>query len=116
MKRTRAAVIAAFVAAPAFAQSAATPDRRETEPFVISYRCDNGAVAVRYPAFQDAQREPIQLSFQGRRYAMRLQRSASGARYVTRDQRLEWWTRGSDEGFLAVPGVTPPVLANCKAF
>jgi membrane-bound inhibitor of C-type lysozyme len=115
VRRTRAALIAAFVAAPAFA-SAATPDPRETEPFIVSYRCDNGAVAVRYPAFQHAQREPIQLSFQGRRYAMRLERAASGARYVTRDQRLEWWTRGSDEGFLAVPGVTPPILANCKSY
>ena len=112
----RAAFIAVLVAAPAFAQSTAAPDPRETAPFVISYRCDEGGVAVRYPAFQDAQREPIQLSFQGRRYAMRLQRSASGARYVTRDQRLEWWTRGSDEGSLAVPGVTPPILANCRAF
>jgi membrane-bound inhibitor of C-type lysozyme len=33
---------------------------------------------------------------------------------VIRDQRLQWWTKG-DEGTLAVPGVDPPILANCKA-
>ena len=97
MRLACAACVVALAAAPALAQSGASTDPRETEPFVISYRCDSGAVAVRYPAFQHAQREPIQLSFQGRRYAMRLTRSGSGARYVTRDQHLEWWTRGSDE-------------------
>jgi len=109
---------AAALAGAAGAALAQKPseDPRENNPFVLSYRCDGGdAVAVRYPAFKEAKREPITLSWDGRRYAFYLAPSGSGARYVTRDQRLQWWTRG-DTAFLAVPGVNPPILGNCESF
>ena len=87
---------------------------RETTPFVVAYHCDrDGAIAVAYPAYRDAAHEPIRVSFEGRRYVMYSARSGSGARYVTRNNRLEWWTKG-DGGFLAVPGYQPPVLDNCR--
>jgi hypothetical protein len=116
VRRRAAAAIATLAALPAWVE-AAPADPRETQPFVIGYRCDGGVgVAVAYPAYRNARREPIRLSFQGRRYAMHLTQTGSGAHYVTRDRRLEWWTRGSDEAFLAVPGVSPPILADCKAY
>ena len=38
---------------------------------------------------------------------------AAAAGAVTRNHRLEWWTKG-DGGFLAVPGVQPPILDHCR--
>jgi membrane-bound inhibitor of C-type lysozyme len=118
-----ARILPALAAAATLAGSAAdalaqkpSEDPRENNPFVLAYRCGNGdAVAVRYPAFKDAQREPIQLSWDGKRYTFYLTRSGSGARYVTRDRRLEWWTKG-DTAFLGVPGVSPPILSGCATF
>jgi membrane-bound inhibitor of C-type lysozyme len=109
-----AAALASLAASAAFAQSPAA-DPRETSAFVVSYRCDRGAVAVAYPALRDAVAQPIRLAWQGRHYVMRSVRSGSGARYVTSNGQLQWWTKG-DEGFLAVPGVDDKVLDNCRAF
>ena len=113
MIRVHAPILLALLSAPACAVAADAVDR-ETEPFVIAYRCDrDGTIAVAYPAYRDASHEPIRVSFDGRRYVMYVARSGSGARYVTRNNRLEWWTKG-DSGFLAVPGYQPPVLDNCQ--
>ena len=113
MSRGPALLAALLLAAPAGAADTDAASR-ETDPFVVAYGCDRGGViAVAYPAYRDAAHEPIRVSFEGRRYLMYGARSGSGARYVTRNQRLEWWTKG-DGGFLAVPGVQPPILDNCK--
>ncbi|HVE48605.1 MAG TPA: MliC family protein [Casimicrobiaceae bacterium] len=114
--RTFAVASALMVAQAAWAQSSPPADSRETESFVLRYRCDDGlAIAVAYPSYKDANREPIRLSFQGRRYVMHIARSGSGARYVTRNGRLEWWTKGN-QGFLAVPGISPAVASGCVEF
>ena len=95
---------------------AASTDPRETEPFVVTYRCDDSqALAVAYPAFRDASSQPIRLAWMGSRYVLYQAQSGSGARYLTRDRRYEWWTKG-DGGFLAVPGVNPPIVSNCQTF
>jgi membrane-bound inhibitor of C-type lysozyme len=105
------AVAVLFLLAPA----AFAADARETEAFVVSYRCEDGeAIAVGYPAYRDAATEPIRLAWHGRRYVLHPARSGSGARYLTRDGRLQWWSKG-DEGTLAVPGATT-ILENCRAF
>ena len=109
------AALLAFVAAGACAQAQPAPDPRETDAFVVSYRCDRGAVAVAYPAYKDAATQPIRLAWQGRHYTMHPARSGSGARYLTRNGQLEWWTKGSD-AFLAVPSVADRVLDQCEAF
>ena len=105
----------AFIAGGGFAHETHAADSRETDAFVVSYRCDRGAVAVAYPAYRDAATHPIRFAWQGRNYTMYPARSGSGARYLTRNGQLEWWTRGSD-AFLAVPGVADKVLDKCEAF
>jgi membrane-bound inhibitor of C-type lysozyme len=108
------ALLLAIVASAAGAQAPAG-NSRETDPFVVSYRCDRGAVAVAYPAYRDAAKQPVRVAWQGRNYVMYPARSGSGARYVARNGQLEWWTKGSD-AFLAVPGVADKVLDKCEAF
>ena len=111
--RTLSCALVAILALPVHA---ASPDPRETEPFVVTYRCDDSqALAVAYPAFRDASSQPIRLAWRGSRYALYQAPSGSGARYLTRDGRYEWWTKG-DGGFLAVPGVNPPIVSNCQMF
>ena len=109
------ALLLALVAGSGFAYAAHAADSRETDAFVVSYRCDRGAVAVAYPAYRDAATHPIRFAWQGRNYTMYPTRSGSGARYLTRNGQLEWWTKGSD-AFLAVPGVPDRVLDKCEAF
>ena len=113
--RSRAAFALAIVASSAVLAQTPAGDSRETNPFVVSYRCDRGNLAVAYPAYRDAATEPIRLAWQGRTYVMRNVRSGSGARYLTRNGQLEWWTKGN-EAFLAVPGVNDKILDNCLAF
>jgi membrane-bound inhibitor of C-type lysozyme len=115
MHRVRAIVVAlaGFAILPA---AAASSDTRETQPFVVTYRCDGAqALAVAYPAFRDAASNPIRLAWQGNRHVLYPARSGSGARYLTRDGRYEWWTKGNG-GFFTVPGANPPILSNCQAF
>jgi len=69
-------------------------------PFVVTYQCDGGRwLAVGYPAFKDASRAPIRLSWEGRTVELLPARAASGARYVNSKADLEWWSKG-DTGFL----------------
>jgi membrane-bound inhibitor of C-type lysozyme len=111
--RTLGCALAAIATMPAHAASS---DPRETQPFVLTYRCDDSqAIAVAYPAFRDAASQPIRLAWQQNRYVLYHAPSGSGARYLTRDGRYEWWTKGN-EGSFAVPGVNPPILANCAVF
>ena len=115
-QRCAAMAVASLALQPtaSLAQSAsASGDTRETTPFVVSYRCDR--VAVRGVRYRDAATQPIRLAWQGRHYLMQPARSGSGARYLARNGRLEWWSRGIG-GFLAVPGVADKVLDNCEAF
>ena len=105
----------AFATAAALAQPPETNASREVDAFVVSYRCDRGAVAVAYPAYRDAATQPIRFAWQGRKYTMYPARSGSGARYLARNGQLEWWTKGN-EAFLAVPGVADKVLDKCEAF
>lgn len=108
-------LLAALATAAASAQKPAE-DPRENSPFVVAYRCDGGdAVAVRYPAFKDARTQPITLSWDGRRYTLHHVGTGSGARYLTRDRRLEWWTHGG-AATLGVPGVSTPILSRCETF
>ena len=109
------ALLLVLTAGGAHAQGPASTSARETDAFVVSYRCDRGAVAVAYPAYRDAATQPVRVAWQGRNYAMYPARSGSGARYVTRNGQLEWWTKGND-AFLAVPGVADKVLDRCEAF
>jgi membrane-bound inhibitor of C-type lysozyme len=109
------AVLLALAAGGAHAQAPSSMGDRENDAFVVSYRCDRGAVAVAYPAYRDAATQPVRVAWQGRNYVMYPARSGSGARYVTRNGQLEWWTKGND-AFLAVPGVADKVLDRCEAF
>jgi membrane-bound inhibitor of C-type lysozyme len=109
------ACLLALAAGAASAQAQPSTDSRETDAFVVGYRCDRGAVAVAYPAYRDAATRPIRFAWQGRKYTMYPARSGSGARYLTRNGQLEWWTKGRD-AFLAVPGVADRVLDQCEAF
>ena len=116
LRRARAsALLLALAAGAAGAQAQPAGGTRETDPFVVSYRCDRGAVAVAYPAYRDAATQPVRVAWQGRNHVMYPARSGSGARYVTRNGQLEWWTKGN-EAFLAVPGVADKVLDRCEAF
>lgn len=55
-----------------------------------NYACDSGIqIAATYPDTDTAL-----VSYQGREHSMRIDASASGARYV--DEQLEWWTKGPD--------------------
>ena len=108
-------LLLALAAGAACAQAQPPGGSRETDPFVVSYRCDRGAVAVAYPAYRDAATQPVRVAWQGRNYLMYPARSGSGARYVARNGQLEWWTKGN-EAFLAVPGVADKVLDRCEAF
>lgn len=82
-------------------------------PFVIVYRCDGGRfLAVGYPAFRDARTTPIRLSWEGRTRLLSPARAASGARYVSRSDNLQWWSKGND-GFLNRLSDDSSLLANC---
>jgi membrane-bound inhibitor of C-type lysozyme len=67
--------------------------------FAAYYGCDNGsAIRVAYPVDYLAG-HPITLRYDNKRVTMRQTISASGARYESRDKRLEWFIKG-DEGML----------------
>ena len=81
--------------------------------FVIVYRCDGGRfLAVGYPAFRDARTARIHLSWDGRTRLLSPARSASGARYVSRSDNLQWWSKGNG-GFLNRLSDDSPLLTDC---
>jgi membrane-bound inhibitor of C-type lysozyme len=108
---TRAAALAAFVlgCAAVFPAVAA----RGGEPFVVTYRCDGGRwLAVGYPAYRDAARKPIRITWQGRTVLLGPARAGSGARYLNAGANLEWWSKGNG-GTLRRLEPQRALLTNC---
>jgi len=86
---------------------------RGDAPFVVTYRCDGGRyLVVGYPAFRDAARAPIRLSWQGRTVQLSPTRVGSGARYVNALANLQWWSKGNG-GTLSQLENNRPLLLNC---
>lgn len=101
------------LATPAFANETSAPvAERGATPFTVNYRCaGDRMLTVRYPAYADAEREPIQLSWRGQHHRLTLLKSGSGARYANR--QLIWWSKG-DDGFLSTRGGRM-MARDCKA-
>ena len=86
---------------------------RGDAPFVVTYRCDGGRyLVVGYPAYRDAARAPIRLSWQGRTVQLSPTRVGSGARYVNALANLQWWSKGNG-GTLSQLENNRPLLLNC---
>ena len=101
-----AATLAATLAVPAAAE-------RGEHAFVVTYLCDGGRyLAVGYPAYRDAPRAPIRLSWQGRTVELSPTRVGSGARYVNPLANLQWWSKGNG-GTLSQLSNNRALLTNC---
>ncbi|MDN0074794.1 MliC family protein [Crenobacter sp. SG2303] len=101
MKKTLAVGLALLASLTAFCVSAQAVERGET-PFKVNYRCANHrALSVVYPAYADAEHEPIRLTWGGTVYRLHPTEAGSGARYA--NLQLVWWTKG-EAGFLATRG------------
>jgi membrane-bound inhibitor of C-type lysozyme len=86
---------------------------RGDAPFVVTYRCNGGRyLVVGYPAFRDAARAPIRVSWQGRTVQLAPTRVGSGARYVNALANLQWWSKGNG-GTLSQLENNRPLLLNC---
>jgi membrane-bound inhibitor of C-type lysozyme len=100
------AAVAATLAVPAAAE-------RGDNAFVVTYRCDGGRyLAVGYPAYRDAPRAPVRLSWQGRTVELSPTRVGSGARYVNPLANLQWWSKGNG-GTLSQLSNNRALLTNC---
>ena len=101
------AAVVAILAAPAAAE-------RGDTAFVVTYVCDGGRyLAVGYPAYADARRAPIRLTWEGRTVLLGPSRMiGSGARYINSLANLEWWSKGNG-GTLSRPSDNRPLLTNC---
>ena len=101
------------LAACAFAAATHAADRGDTA-FVVTYVCDGGRyLAVGYPAYADARRAPIRLTWEGRTVLLGPSRMiGSGARYINSLANLEWWSKGNG-GTLSRPSDNRPLLTNC---
>lgn len=97
-----------------------TEDKVDTTSAVDSsathnYKCESGeAIVATYPADDTAK-----VNYKGSDYAMKVEVSGSGSRYVGGD--LEWWTKGTgagSEGTLfkhMADGTTGEVIESCTA-
>ena len=108
----RAALFALVFASIAAASPAAA--KRGDAPFVVTYRCDgNRHLVVGYPAYRDAQRAAIRISWQGRTVQLSPSRMVgSGARYLNALSNLEWWSKGNG-GTLSQIQPNRALLTNC---
>jgi membrane-bound inhibitor of C-type lysozyme len=107
----KAALVLAAIAA-ALAVPAAAAERGDTA-FVVTYLCDGGRyLAVGYPAYRDAPRAPIRLSWQGRTVELSPTRVGSGARYINPLANLQWWSKGNG-GTLSQLSNNRALLTNC---
>ena len=107
----RTAVLAPALASLIAACPAAAA--RGDAPFVVTYRCDGGRhLAVGYPAYRDAARAPIRLSWHGRTVQLAPTRVGSGARYINALSNLEWWSKGNG-GTLSQLSPVRALLSNC---
>ena len=89
---------------------------RGDAPFVVTYRCDGGrALVVGYPAYRDALKTPIRLSWEGKTVEMLPARAGSGARYVSATADLEWWSKGNG-GDLYRLSRHQPIATGCQEF
>ncbi|MCW3480070.1 MliC family protein [Neisseriaceae bacterium JH1-16] len=94
-------LLAALLLGAMAAQGSEAAERGQT-PFKVSYRCaDHRALSVVYPAYADAEREPIRLNWRGKVYRLKPASAGSGARYV--NLQLVWWSKG-ETGFLTTRG------------
>ena len=102
-----AGTLAATLAVPAAAE-------RGDTAFVVTYVCDGGRyLAVGYPAYADARRAPIRLTWEGRTVLLGPSRMVgSGARYINSLANLEWWSKGNG-GTLSQLENNRPLLTNC---
>ncbi len=86
---------------------------RGDNAFVVTYVCDGGRyLVVGYPAYRDARRSPIRISWQGRTVELAPTRVGSGARYVNALANLQWWSKGNG-GTLSQLENNRPLLSNC---
>jgi membrane-bound inhibitor of C-type lysozyme len=106
-----AAATAAALAAPAAPTQAA---ERGDSTFIVTYLCDGGRyLSVGYPAYRDAQRAPIRISWQGRTVQLSPSRMVgSGTRYQNAMSNLEWWSKGNG-GTLRQIQPSRALLTNC---
>jgi len=101
-----------LLAACACAANLAAAERGDT-PLVVTYLCDGGRyLVVGYPAYRDARRAHIRLSWQGRTVELSPTRVGSGARYINPLGNLEWWSKGNG-GVLSQLQPNRPLLTNC---
>jgi len=108
---TRALAVAALVLG--YAATSPAIAARGDGAFVVTYRCDgNRWLAVGYPAYRDATRAPIRLTWNGRTVMLGPARSGSGARYINAAANLEWWAKGNG-GTLRRLDPQRALLTNC---
>ena len=106
---------AAAIALIAFAAACPVAAAEGDAPFVVTYRCDGGRyLVVGYPAYRDAARAPIRVSWQGRTHMLAPTRVGSGARYVNALANLQWRSKGNG-GTLSALETNRPLLSNCVA-
>ena len=108
----RGAFRASLLAAGLLAAASAAAERGDA-PFVVTYRCDgNRWLAVGYPAYRDAARTPVRLTWEGRTVLLGPARAGSGARYINAAANLEWWSKGNG-GTLRRLDPQRALLTNC---
>ena len=104
------------VAVGACASAGIHAAERGGAPFVMTYACDGGrTLVVGYPAYRDARKAPIRLSWQGKTVELAPARAGSGARYVNVAADLEWWSKGNG-GDLYRLSRHQPIVTGCKEF
>jgi membrane-bound inhibitor of C-type lysozyme len=107
-------VALAMAIASIFAASSVAAERGDAS-FVVTYRCDGGRyLVVGYPAYRDAARAPVRVSWQGRTVQLAPTRVGSGARYVNALANLQWWSKGNG-GTLSALANNRPLRTNCVA-
>ena len=115
MKRSLASFASFALAASAIASwpAAALAAERGDAPFVVTYRCDGDRwLVVGYPAFRDARRAPIRLTWEGHTVLLAPTRAGSGARYINAAESLEWWSKGNG-GTLRRLSTNRPLATGC---
>ncbi len=112
MKNALVALAFAAGAVASWPTAALAAERGDT-PFVVTYRCDGGHwLVVGYPAFRDARRAPIRLSWEDRTVLLTPTRTGSGARWINAIESLEWWNKGTG-GTLRRLSTNRPLLTGC---
>jgi membrane-bound inhibitor of C-type lysozyme len=104
----RMAVLVACIAAPAFGQ---------IDVNTVTYRCDRG-VGVSAAYMNDASGDSVvALTLEGRLVALRIDLSASGARYAWPSDAAGyvWWTKGDEATLYWREGAEEtPLLTDCR--